>query len=341
MACLSLNAPPGAVIAPALLGQEERNAGLQLVTFQQATSHCGDVARRYLLYVPRSVQSQPAHVAIIALHGLGSSAEHFRIFHTRGTFDQLADQHGFVLVYANAAPGSSSNDKIANSGAWRARPTPGTEIDDLAYLDTVVANLKGQGHLAKDGKVFLVGHSNGGGMILEAARHRPGTYAAIAAFMPFDGLLPASPSPGDDVPPLLLAYSDADPGLPKGYAEGLKRLGSAWASALKADPAPLGDAGQELPDRVQEGSDDQSTLPVIRATRNSRAHQIDRWVTQPAGAPPRLVLRVLHFDRAGHFWPHPQQDAAMWALSRWGFRNQDLDGAEACWAFFAVNVGAQ
>jgi poly(3-hydroxybutyrate) depolymerase len=331
--CLSLEPPAGVLIDPGRWDPTERAAGLQVVTFSQSTAHCGEVVRRYLLYAPRALKA-PARAAVILLHGLGASAESFRDFQTHASFERLANEHGFLVVYANAAPSSASHPKAHNSGGWRAGASESV-IDDVAYLDTVVTDLKQRGHLASDGRVFLAGQSNGGGMVLKAARHRPGAYAGIAAFMPFVGLPPEPPSGGEVLPPLLLAYSDRDPGLPAGYANLLRDYAYRWATAMSADGRTLADTSNALPDRTREGAAYEGSEPAMVATRDSRVTQADAWAHAP-GREPELAVRVLRFDRAGHFWPYPEQDTADWALRRWGFRNQDLDASDACWSFFSA-----
>jgi len=333
--CLSLKPPAGVLIEPRRWDPSERAAGVQIVTFSQATAHCGEVVRRYLLYVPRALKA-PARAVVVLLHGLGASAESFRGFQTHASFEQLANEHGFLVVYANAAPSSASHPKAHNSGGWRAGASEAV-IDDVAYLDAVVTDLKQRGHLASDGRAFLAGQSNGAGMVLKAARHRPGAYAAIAAFMPFAGVPPEPPSGDETLPPLLLAYSERDPGLPAGYANLLRDYAFRWATAMGAEGRTLADPSNALPDRVREGAAYEGSEPAMVATRDSRVTQAEAWAHAPAREP-KLAVRVLRFDRAGHFWPSPTQDTADWALRRWGFRNQDLDASEACWSFFsAVN----
>lgn len=331
--CLAIIPPEGVVIAPGRLEPDEKQAGLRVFTFDQATPHCGPIARRYLSYRPHRAGDSPARAAVILLHGLGASAENFRSFQTHAAFERLADEHGFAVIYANGAPSSASHPKLANSGSWRAHPDPGTEIDDFVYLDTVVAEMKGRGDLAKDGDVFLVGQSNGGGMVLEAARQRPGVYAGVAAFMPFAGWRPPAPAAHENLPPLLLAYSDDDPGLPRGYAASLRTFLDGWLHALGADESALVSSETALPDRIDEGADYSGGATVLLATRKSHVSRGEVWSTK--SGPRQVAAEVLHFDHAGHFWPYAVQDTAPWALSRWGFRNQDIDGADACWAFFA------
>jgi poly(3-hydroxybutyrate) depolymerase len=288
-----------------------------------------------LTYVPRRLAARTSAPIVIALHGWGSSAESFRDFQTHAGFEPLADRDGFIVVYGNAAPGSATSVRVPNSGAWRQPRTADDEVDDVAYLDTVLDDLRSRQIVDGSNRVFLVGQSNGGGMVIEAARLRPNRYTGFAAMMPFAGLSPASPAVLDvgHLSRILFAYSATDPGLPAGYVSTLRPLADRWAAALGFSPAAIAAPTRTaLVDRVHEGDGYEGSLPAALATRRSHGEQLDlRAAGAPASAP---ALRILAFDHAGHFWPHPTQDTLPFILEKWGLRNQDLDAADAVWSFF-------
>jgi poly(3-hydroxybutyrate) depolymerase len=208
-------------------------------------------------------------------------------------------------------------------------------VDDVAYLDAVLDDLRGRGVVDGKNAIFLVGQSNGGGMVIEAARRHPGRYTGFAALMPFAGLSPRPPQPQDGVQMarVLFAYSATDPGLPAGYITKLHALADGWAAAVGIPAAVIAaPARTTLADRVDEGASYAGSLPNALATRHSQGEQLDlRSPGAPAGAP---AVRILSFDHAGHFWPHPTQDTAPFILEKWGLRNQDIDAADAVWSFF-------
>ncbi len=70
-------------------------------------------------------------------------------------------------------------------------------------------------------------------------------------------------------------------------------------------------------------------------TRDSRVTQIDYGASD---AP--VSVRALKFDSAGHFWPRPASDDNVddsW-VAEWGYRNQDIDMADAIWEFFQSSL---
>lgn len=83
------------------------------------------------------------------------------------------------------------------------------KVDDVDYLLRVLADLEARGVTKGDNPVYLAGLSNGGGMILEAAKRAPERFAGIAPFMAFDGYDP-SPVPdlgGSGLTKVFFAYS--------------------------------------------------------------------------------------------------------------------------------------
>lgn len=307
---------------------------LSLGTFEQPTKACGPLTRRYLSYVPRATGRRSAAPVLILLHGSRGNAEAARTFLARDRFDFLAARDGFIVVYGNAAPGplSSANPLHVNNGVWREGANDDGQVDDVEYLELVLADLRARGVIAGDNPVFLVGHSNGGSMTLAAARRMPERLRGIAALMSFDG---DEPKPVPDLSRthlrrVFLAYTVGDPAMPTGYHETMALQPARWAAAMGIQ-ATLGTAIQRqrlLPDLVVEGRGYTGTSEVPLATRDSRPTELD--ILAPDGS---AGVRTLVMDRAGHYWPNPQGDEEDWVIHQFGFRNQDLDAADAVWEF--------
>jgi polyhydroxybutyrate depolymerase len=82
-------------------------------------------------------------------------------------FDQLADQHGFVVVYPD---GYKRNWNDCHSRATFAAHTE--NIDDMGFVKGLIAREVAQHQI--DGKhVYVLGYSNGGQMVLRLALQAP------------------------------------------------------------------------------------------------------------------------------------------------------------------------
>lgn len=322
--------PRAARIAPAI-STAQLTPELGVHTFEQPTTSCGPLTRRYLSFVPASLGPRSSAPVLIVLHGARANAESMRELQTRRSFDRLAARDRFIVVYGNAAPGPETRPDpfLSNSGVWRHGSFDDREVDDIDYLQRVVADLGSRRVISGSNPVFLAGMSNGGGMVLEAVRRRPERFSGVAALMPYDGAQPG-PAPdlhGGALKRVLVAYSIDDPGEPERYHLKLAELTAAWAAALGVSTGAI--AAPEkiaMPDTVAEGIAYRGTSAAALATRRSNLTKVD----MAAGD---RRMRVLILDHAGHFWPNPTPDTQDWVLDRWGFRNQDFDAAEQVWDF--------
>jgi poly(3-hydroxybutyrate) depolymerase len=307
---------------------------LTLHTFDQETASCGPITRRYLSFVPGDLETKSSAPVLIALHGSSTSAETFQDFLAHGRLDELASRDGFIVVYGNAAQGahSSDNPDWYNTGSWRQDLNDDGQVDDVAYLDLVLANLKADEVISGDNDLYLIGLSNGGGMVLKAAKERPDMFKGIAPFMPFDGWEP-TPVPdltGTGLERVIFGYAPSDPGLPDGYDEVLSTLPFEWARALGLpDDVIQNPKVTDLPDLVSEGEDYTGDNAQALGTMDSTVLQLDMSAPDVTGR-----LRILKFERGGHLWPNPIQDTDARTIDSYGFRNQDLDASDAIWSFF-------
>lgn len=303
-----------------------------LATFEQETTSCGPVTRRYLTYVPASLDKKSSAPIVLALHGYGANAESMRTLQTHGRLDALADRDGFIVVYGNAAPGLATSAVPANSGAWRQSYSDDHEVDDVAYLERVLEDLEQREITSGTNEVFLMGHSNGGGMTLVAAEKLASRLSGIAVFMPYFGdVLPVIPDLSKS--PLrraLFVFALGDPGLPTGYDDILEPVPQLWAEALGASSQQIKNPTViALDDLVDEGSDYSGSSEAALSTRNSSVTQADY-----SGTSHPAQVRVFSIENGGHFLPNAEQDTESWILDRWGLRNQDFDAVEEAWEYF-------
>jgi poly(3-hydroxybutyrate) depolymerase len=326
-----LRAPPTAIYQPEALAPGTGD-GVQVFTFDQETVNCGPVTRRYIVHVPESVAEATAAPVVIGLPGQGSSAESLREFQAKGVFDQLADRDGFIMVYGNGLPTPYNFAGLANSGEFRSEYGQiAGGVDEIEYLQRIIDDLESRNLIRGDNPIYLVGHSNGGGLALSATRQHPERYAGVAAFMPFVGFAPESPNnlQNTNFTRVMFVISFADPAFPTDYAKSVQTpLADGYGRALGIEPSALAlPTSTTIPDSVQEGADYAGSNPTIIATRRSTVLRLD-WSSSHG------KLRVFQLDHAGHFWPTPKNDDPSSILQVFGLRNQDMDGAVEVWRFF-------
>ncbi len=140
-------------------------------TIQQESLSVGSMTREFLEYVPHDIY--PHSPLVIVLHGSLMDAKSMREW-TGYEFDQLADQHGFVVVYPD---GYKHNWNDCHSKATFAAHTE--NIDDMGFVKGLIAREAAQRRI-NENHVYVLGYSNGGQMALRLALQAPEQVAGIA-----------------------------------------------------------------------------------------------------------------------------------------------------------------
>jgi poly(3-hydroxybutyrate) depolymerase len=182
-ACPLFEVASGAMIAAAKTSLDGAASGLALHTVDMDTPSCGPLTRRYLELVPPGLAPKSSAPVLLVLHDDGKSAELMRA-NSRARFDAMARREGFILVYANAAPGAATSVEIKNSGSWQSDPRTHPEVDDDEYLQRVVGDLTVRHVIDGNNDVYLAGYGGGAMMALSAAARQPQAYVGVAAILP-------------------------------------------------------------------------------------------------------------------------------------------------------------
>jgi predicted esterase len=140
----------------------------------------GEVPAR--LYAPaRACTDEPAPL-IIALHGAGADENVFPDAYGMGVIKRLADEHGFLLVSPRV-------------GYFSAAPLVLDSIIEAASRDYAVDAQR----------IYLLGHSMGGGIVTAWCRMRPNRIAAACTIAGIGGF-----PPGASIPPVLVIAAELD-----------------------------------------------------------------------------------------------------------------------------------
>lgn len=185
-------------------------------------------SRTFWTYVPQNAKTDPALVFV--LHGSSQNGRHMRQMSSY-RFDQLAEEYGFLVVYAE---GWSRGGAFGLTHEWNGcRKAPNNpahiqKVDDTKFLLTIVDRLAAS-HGANKDRIFAAGFSNGGQMVfrlLSEAPDRIKAGAAMVAQMPVPTNM-ACPVP-DQARPVLVMNGTDDPIVPyKGGEASFYGFGSA------------------------------------------------------------------------------------------------------------------
>jgi poly(3-hydroxybutyrate) depolymerase len=135
----------------------------------------------YALFVPTTYDKDKKSPLIVALHGLGGDPQ--KMMHYRGLTD-LAEKHGYIVVapmgynssgwYGVKAPAKLGKDKNA--------PANLAELSEKDVMNVLAIIRKD--FSVDDNRIFLMGHSMGGGGTIHLALKNPDLWAALAPIAP-------------------------------------------------------------------------------------------------------------------------------------------------------------
>jgi polyhydroxybutyrate depolymerase len=160
------------------------------------------MTREFLEYVPHDIS--PHSPLVIVLHGSLMDAKSMREW-TGYEFDQLADQHGFVVVYPD---GYKHDWNDCHSKATFAAHTE--NIDDMGFVKGLIAREVAQRQIDEK-HVYVLGYSNGGQMALRLALQAPEQVAGIAIAGASLQAPEDSSCPEQGSVPLLVVDGEKDP----------------------------------------------------------------------------------------------------------------------------------
>ena len=278
--------------------------------FETNTITVDGIERQYYTYTPTTVS--PTAI-VIALHGSkndGIAAR--RSFGYR--FDELADQHGFIVVYPNGFENHWNDCRVAAPYSANTQ-----NIDDVNFLRTLKATIANQ-HKLEQPKAYLTGISNGGHMVLRMALEAPNSFDA---FVPVIANMPTPENLGcnQTQQPVSIAFMNgtADPLNPYNGGEvalyGMSKRGTVISTDASIEYwRNLANANQleSKKNLADLNTGDDSTVEVSRWSSNN-GHNI----------------ALFSVKGGGHSTPHTKQRMPRVL----GGTNQDVNAADLIWQF--------
>ena len=133
---------------------------------------CAAGSRRYLTYLPKSAPDIPRGL-IVMLHGCTQNPRDF----AAGTrMNELAEQHGFIVVY----PHQSRGENAQSCWNWFRRGDQRRDMGEPAILAGIAKSVAAKHGVPQD-KIFVAGLSAGAAMAVILGETYPDVFAAIGA----------------------------------------------------------------------------------------------------------------------------------------------------------------
>ncbi len=239
-------------------------------------------------------ERSPGQALVLVFHGSRQSGEIHRAF-TGGAYDALADR-GALVAYLDGYRGNW-NDARRESRF----PARLAGIDDVAFARAVIARL-GETHSIDPDRVYAIGYSNGGQMVMRLL-HEPASPLAggaiVAATLPEpDSFLLPQLLPAPHPVPVLLVHGTADPVVP--YAGGHMRR---WAQLVFR----VGGSSLSAPDTAayfaRRNALTASPTTHADAASHPDSTRVERADWREAGHPPVTFVTV---HGGGHTVPGPK-----------------------------------
>ena len=165
----------------------------------------------YCLYIPKAYDKSKAWPLMVALHGLHSSA--WQILHYPGLTEQ-AEKHGFIVV----APMGYNDRGWYGSMGWKMKRGSPENLGELSEKDVMNVLAITRRELNIDNRrIYLMGHSMGGGGTWHLGLKYPELWAGLAPIAPAIYRGPEALTKIKDMP-VIVVQGDADKLVPVAIA---------------------------------------------------------------------------------------------------------------------------
>lgn len=267
----------------------------------------------YHVQVPSRATAAEAMPVVLLLHGAGGSGE---VYLDRTGWAAKAEAEGFLAVAPDGLPSAPKfradlwmNPRLWNTG--QLGPGRGrAEVDDRAFFATLLDDLAARWPIDAD-RIYLTGHSNGGGMTFRLGVDLSDRFAALAPvashYWHLDRVQPAHPRPtlfivGTDDPFVPLQGGDVTLPWGRRHSPPVADTLDLWAEGLGCSSGPT----------------------VVRDEDGLR--EVD-YGTGRDGA----SLRAIYVVRHGHSWPGGSDVLPPYMV---GPVSDRLNATDRIWEFF-------
>lgn len=281
--------------------------------FNRTITHDGN-AREYALYVPSSYTGDQEVPLVVYLHGAPENKE---LAQATTDFTEVSEAEGFIMVYAEAASGSTDSYTWADGRGSSADQA----FNDSSFVNALTDAVTEE-YAVNSAKRYLCGFSNGGFCIQHIAFQGNSRFAAMASVSaslhePYE-----SENPGRAIP-MLYIYGTADQVL--SYENGgFSPVGGFTVSSLDIESAVdywVGINGCNTTPTETEITDadtsDNSTVTVFEYTGGTDGSEV----------------KFYRVNGGGHTWPGVVDNSSRPSMF-FGATNNDMKAGQEIWGFF-------
>ena len=265
--------------------------------------------RRYRTYVPAGLPVGSTVPLVIALHGgLGTSSQ----FAANSGLNGFAQSNNFIAVYPDGIGNQPDGTGFQTwNGGYCCGPAATQAVDDVAFIRDLVAQLKTTMPI-DPGRVYAMGHSNGGILSYKLACDLSGVIVAIGLQAGSNIVTGCQPTNSVSVFHL---HGTADTNMPIGGGKGSGLSTTVFASARGSVDAMAGINGCSV------------SSPVSLVTSNADVTALS-WT----GCRSNTEVRFVTVKNASHAWMgHAAQSAG--SSSYVGTPYPNLDATRAILSF--------
>ena len=281
--------------------------------FELTLKHDG-YTRKFIVHLPKDHKIMHKMPLLVAMHG-GAGTARGMIGLTKGRFNELADEHGFIVVYPQGLE-KSWNDGRDDPISYAHE----NNIDDIGFLSRVIQRVI-QDYDADPEQVLVTGISNGGFMSIRVSRELPDKVKAVA---PVCAQIPVVTKEHHiNAPPIniLVINGTDDPLVPFRGGE-VTVLGRKRGKIISTDETVgvfnVRNRCSDIPDVVElKDIDEHDGTRVIREEykNDETGHKV-------------VLLKIVG---GGHTWPGGWQ----YLNEKWvGKTSMDINACDEIWSFF-------
>lgn len=260
------------------------------------------VTRRYELYVPPGRDRAKPAPLVISIH---PAATWPRLQMHMSRWNQLADEHGFIVVYP-AGTGVFLGGLGPGPQVWK-----GSDFDrNVKFISDLIGRLQAQYNIDPN-RTFVNGMSNGGAMALLLGCAIPDRIAAVAAVAPAGPIPPGTEECAGSKPmPTMIFHGTAD------------RMAPYYGGFSPILPRPL----PNMADWVAQAA------RYNRCKRDSGQTQFTRGTRRIAYSECETNADVVFYtiEGGGHTWPGGEH------LAEWvaGQTSDEISASQLMWEFY-------